>query len=85
MKPRKLSTFFTFIGIFYFLIALTFSSSICTSLFPIHTPSIGISVIYKMHFDYLKHRLCFSTIFRNLIVHSSSFSSIFARIIKLFI
>ena len=62
-------TSFIFVGVFHSLIALTFSSSICTSLFPTHIPSMGISVILKLHFDYLKHRLCFSTILRNLIVH----------------
>ena len=81
-KPRKLSTSFTFVGILYSLIALTFSFSICTSPFPTHTGSMGISVVLKSHFDHLKHRLCFSAILRNLIVHSSSYFSIFARITK---
>ena len=82
MKPKKLSTSFTFVGVFHSLIALTFSSSICTSLFPTYTPSISISVALKLHFDCLKHKLCFSAILRNLIVHSSSFFSVFARITK---
>jgi len=73
---------FTFVSVFYSLIALTFSSSICTSLFPTRTPSMGISVVLKLHFDYLKHKLCFSAILRNLIVCFSSSSSVFAGIMK---
>ena len=82
MKPRKLLTFFIFVGVFYFLIALTFSSFICTSLFLTYTSSMGISVTLKSHFDCLKHRLCFFAILRNLIVCFSSSSSISAGITK---
>ena len=79
---QKLLTFFTFVGVFHSLIALTFSFSICTSPFPTYTPNIGISVALKLHFDCLKHRLCFSAIFRNLIVCLFSSSFVFAKITK---
>ena len=75
--------FFTFVGVFHSLIALTFSFSICTSPFPTCTPSTGISVVLKLYFNHLKHKLCFSAILRNLIVLFLSSSSVFARITKL--
>ena len=83
VKPKKLLTSFTFASTFYSLIALTFSSSIYTSPFPTCTPSMGISVVLKSHFNLLKYRLYFSIIFRNLIVYFFSSSSVFTRITKL--
>ena len=91
VKPKKLLTSFTFVGTFYSLIALTFSSFIQTFLFLTCTPSMGISVVlklyfnllkYKLYFNLLKYKLYFSVIFRNLIVYFSSSSFVFTRITK---
>ena len=82
VKPKKLLTSFTFVGTFYSLIALTFSSFIQTFLFLTCTPSMGISVVLKLYFNLLKYKLYFSVIFRNLIVYFSSSSFVFTRITK---
>ena len=72
----------TFIGILHSFTTLIFSCSILTCLFPTITPRIGISSILKSYFDCLKHRLCFSAIFKNLIILSSNYSIVFAGITK---
>ena len=72
----------TFVGIFHSFTTLIFSCSILTCLFPTITPRMGISSILKLYFDHLKHRLCFSAIFKNLIVCFSNTSMVFAGITK---
>ena len=70
---KKLSTFFILVGIFHSMTAFTLLFSICTSPYPTTTSRIEISLASKSHFDHLKHRLCFSAIFKNQIFLSSSF------------
>ena len=80
---RKLSMSLTLVGVFHFFSTFIFSCSILTCPFPTITPSMEISSMLKLYFDCLKHKLCFSTIFRNLIICSFSSSIVFAGIIKL--
>ena len=69
-----LSTFFILVGIFHSITAFTLLFSICTSPYPTTTSRIEIPLASKSHFDHLKHRLCFSAIFKNqIILFSSSF------------
>jgi len=82
VNPKKLSTSFTLIEVFYSLIALTLLFSIDTSSLPTTTPKIGISLTLNMHFDYLKQMLCFFAIFKNYIVLSSNFFLVLANITK---
>ena len=60
--------------------ALSCSIWICP--LPTTTPKIGISSMLKLYFDLLKHRLCFSAIFKNWIVISSSSFMVLAGIMK---
>ena len=72
----------TLVGVFYSFTALIFSYFIFTWTFPTITPRIGISSMLKSYLDLLKHRLCFSAIFKNQIVLSSSCFFISAGITK---
>ena len=69
---KKLSTFFILVEIFHSMTAFTLLFSICISPYPTTTSRIEISLALKSHFDHLKHRLCFSAIFKNQIILSSS-------------
>ena len=72
-----------FVGVFYSFTVLIFSCSILTCPFLTITSRIGISSMLKSHFDCLKHKLCFSAIFRNQIVLSSNSFLVLAGITKL--
>jgi len=71
-KPQEAFNFFYFGWGFLFLTVFTLLFSIYTSPHSTTTSRIRISLILKSHFDYLKHRLCFSFIFKNKIVLSSN-------------
>ena len=74
-----------FVGVFHSFTVLIFSCFILTCPFPTITSKMSISFILKSHFDHLKHRLCFSAIFKNLTVYSSNSSMVFAGMTKSFI
>ena len=81
-KSQETFYFLDLVSVFYSFTALIFSSSIWTCSFPMTTPNVGIFPILKSHFDLLKHKLCFSDIFKNKIVYSSSSFIIFSGIMK---